>query len=82
MLIVHRPSDFIVNEVDSNGKVVRLTNFDLPIDPNKKAQEELASIDSLEENVKKLFLLTFFLTLEGILLLIFFIENQVEKFNW
>ena len=71
MLIVHRPSDFIVNEVDSNSKVVRLTNFDLPIDPNKKAQAELASIDSLEENVKKLFLLTFFLTLEGILLLIF-----------
>ena len=51
MLIVHRPSDFIVNEVDSNGKVVRLTNFDLPIDPNKKAQEEQAHIDNLEENV-------------------------------
>ncbi len=60
MFIVHRPSDFIVNEVDSYGRVVRLTNFDLPIDPNKKAQAELASIDSLEENVKIIISLNFF----------------------
>ena len=60
MFIVHRPSDFIVNEVDSNGRVVRLTNLGLPIDPNKKAQAELASIDSLEENVKIIISLNFF----------------------
>ena len=46
-----RPSDFIVNEVDSNCKVVRLTNFNLPIDINKKVEEEKAHIDNLEENV-------------------------------
>jgi hypothetical protein len=51
LFILKRPSDFIVNEVDSNGKVVRLTNFNLPIDINKKAQEEQAHIDNLEENV-------------------------------
>ena len=49
--ILKRPSDFIVNEVDSRGNIVRLTHFDLPIDLNKKAQDEQASIDNLEENV-------------------------------
>ena len=28
--------DFIVNEIDSEGNVVRLTNFDIPIMPVKE----------------------------------------------
>ena len=44
-------SDFIVNEIDSRGKVVRLTNFELPIDLNKIAQDEKLKIENLEENV-------------------------------
>jgi tRNA pseudouridine13 synthase len=57
-LIKQTPSDFIVNEVDSNGKVVRLTNFDLPIELNairdKAAEEEKSNSENFEENKSKL----------------------------
>lgn len=49
--ILFSPSDFIVNEIDLDGNVVRLTNFDLPftIQPEKVNNRE-----EFEGEVKKL----------------------------
>lgn len=40
MFLTGRPSDFIVNEVDLEGNVVRLTKFDLPIVENSLPSSE------------------------------------------
>ena len=37
--------------MDLKGNVVRLTNFELPIDLSKKEEEEKAIIENLTENV-------------------------------
>ncbi len=42
---IARTGDFIVNEIDLEGRVVRLTNFDVPVVETALADEPLANSD-------------------------------------
>jgi hypothetical protein len=44
-LIKQNSADFIVNEIDLDGNVVRLTNFDLPVFEIKQNVNEESNID-------------------------------------
>ena len=47
------PFDFVVNEIDLDGNVVRLSSFDEPIEPNvEKETEETEAANSIHETIE------------------------------